>query len=202
MTVKNKTGASAVFATTAIEGTRASQKHVLLISSIKRDGKLVNFDGFSVTATVNLRGDSRSCSYIVSGISVIKKNGQTYHALFSNDNVSPKDRRDSLRVPLDEPANIKIGDRAPLTVRTKDISISGIAFLIPGSVTVKEEEPIEATFPCSAMGSTYQIAATVARMEKQPDGRMLIGCRLSSFNKSIVALVTFLARKHGQTMPL
>ena len=104
-------------------------------------------------------------------------------------------------MPLDESANIKIGDRASITVRTKDVSISGIAFYIPGNVTVKEEEPVEAAFPCTALNATYKINASVARIEKQADGRLLIGCRLTTFNKSIVALVTFLARKNGVNLP-
>lgn len=200
--VKNKTGASAVFQTTALEGNRNGQNHALVVNCVKHGGKIVNFEGFSITADINLPGDDRTVKYLISSIATLKRNGQTYHVLYSHDNVSPKDRRDAFRVDLDETANVKIGDRAPITVRTKDVSISGIAFLIPGSVTVKEGEPVEATFGCTALNATYKISATVARTEKQPDGRILIGCRLSIFNKSIVALVTYLARKQGIVVKL
>ncbi|MBR1853152.1 MAG: PilZ domain-containing protein [Lachnospiraceae bacterium] len=200
--IKNKAGASVVLQTTALEGNRTGQNHVLVVNCVKHDGKLVNFEGFAVTADINLPNDDRTVKYLISNIGVLKRNGQTYHVLYSRDNASPKDRRDAVRVDLDEAANIKIGDRAPITVRTKDVSISGIAFLIPGSVTVKENEPVEATFGCTALNATYKVSATVARTEKQPDGRILIGCRLSTFNKSIVALVTYLARKQGIVIKL
>lgn len=202
LTVKNKAGASAIFQTTALEGNRNGTNHALVVNCIKHGGKVVSFEGFSVTADINLPGgDDRKVKYLISNIALLKRGNQVYHVLYSHDNASPKDRRDAIRVPLDEPANIKIGDRAPITVRTKDVSISGIAFYIPGSVTVKENEPVEAAFACAALNATYKVSASVARMEKQPDGRILIGCRLSTFNKSIVALVTFLARKQGIAIP-
>lgn len=202
LTVKNKNGASAIFQTVALEGSRSGTNHGLIVNCIKHGGKIVSFEGFSVTADINLPGaDDRTVKYLISSIALLKKGNQTYHVLYSRDNASPKDRRDAIRVLLDEAATIKIGERAPITVRTKDISISGIAFYIPGSVTVKENEPVEAAFPCTALNATYKISASVARIEKQPDGRILIGCRLSTFNKSIVALVTFLARKQGIALP-
>ena len=202
LTVKNKSGASAIFQTTALEGNRNGTNHALVVNCIRHNGKLVSFEGFSVTADINLSGgDDRKVKYLISNIALLKKGSQTYHVLYSHDNASPKDRRDSIRALLDEAATVKIGDRAQITVRTKDVSISGIAFYIPGNVTVKEGEPVEAAFACSALNATYKISASVARIEKQPDGRILIGCRLTTFNKSIVALVTFLARKQGLPMP-
>ena len=200
LTVKNKSGASAIFHSVAIEGTRINgQRHALIISCIKHEGKIVSFEGFSMSAQINLAGgDARSCSYVINSIATTKRNGQTYHVLLSNDNAMQKDRRDSVRVDLNEQANIKIGDRPQITVRTHDISLSGISFIVPGSVSARPDEPLEAAFACSALNATYQISATVIRIAKLPDGQLLIGCRLSNFNKSIVALVTYLARKQGK----
>ena len=202
LTVKNKSGASAIFHSVAIEGTRINgQRHALIISCIKHEGKIVNFEGFSVSAQINLPGgDSRACNYLINSIATAKRNGQTCHVLFSNDNAMQKDRRDSVRMALSEQANIKIGDRPQITVRTHDISLSGISFIIPGSVSVRADEPLEGVFACKALNATYQVSASVIRISKLPDGQLLIGCRLSTFNKSIVALVTYLARKQGLSL--
>ncbi|MBR1770707.1 MAG: PilZ domain-containing protein [Lachnospiraceae bacterium] len=200
ITVKNKSGASAVFQTVAVEGTRiAGQRHTLIITCIRHNGKIVNFDGFAMTATINLPGaDSRSCSFVINSVATTKRGTQTCHVLFSNDNATPRDRRDAIRVDLNEPATIKIGDRPQITVVAKDLSISGISFLVPASVTAKVDDVLDGAFAHIPLNATYQISATIVRIEPTKDGRLLIGCRLNNFNKSIVALVTYLARKQGK----
>lgn len=204
LTVKSKTGASGIFCANAVEGTRINgTRHALIITAIRHEGKLVSFESFALTAQINLPGNGdRSCNYVINSIATTKRNGQTYHVLLSNDNATMKDRRDAIRVELNEQAIIKIGDRPQITVLAKDVSLTGISFVIPASVTAKVDDTLDAAFACHALNATYQVSATVVRISPLGDGKLLIGCRLNNFSKSIVALVTYLAKKQGKTQPL
>ena len=164
------------FKTKAIANFNGSP-HTLLVEPIRKDNKILNFKGCVIKASTNI--ENRDYVFLLTRAAIAKVGKDSYHALICEIDTQPINRRDCYRVMLSEDAVIRIGENTKtIECITRDLSISGISFLIPKEEKTIIGDVISSQFLYKPNNKTYKVKAKIVRVEDFDERMKIVGCEI------------------------
>lgn len=185
----------------------------VLTEPIYRNEKLVGFKtkGLIITLQVCNTSDQKVYEFTNAEIlNVRTKEGKVYHKMISKNPGKQINRRTAVRVWIGIDGVAQIGiNRTAYNVFIKDISISGISFILHKHVDIKPGTMAHITFHDKDARIKFSLSSIIVRTAEMEDGRVLYGCRLNQESPAISRYVTEKQREKlkasrtvGTTIPL
>jgi hypothetical protein len=195
--VANISDAADVERVNAIKKENPSVKFVI-VDAIREQDLLINFNADGVTnSLVWILNDKPQ---IWSGVAIRNVKLPVYgsvHLIVSKKEAVSYNRRQNFRVFMGVEGTVKKTETdEPKSVTVKDISESGIAFLIKAENEYQKGDILHISFIAGANATNFNLAIVVIRKESLPDGRLLYGCRLKNRSELVAKLVN--QRQHEQ----
>lgn len=160
--------------------------HGILVEPFRHDGKLLKFDRGSFIAALDNIEDDKYYKFRLKAVTAVRHNNTVYHMLISKDDAKFVNRREAIRVPL--ATTISVQGSTNMTGRTKDISASGIAFVIDGLNAPEVGERLRCRFEKFYL--TYNTSCKVVRCVKDKKNNCtLVGCEFERNYQNINELV-------------
>jgi len=185
----------------------------ILTEPIYRNDKLVGFKskGLIITLQICNASDQKVYEYTNAEIINVKtKDGKVHHKMTCKAAGKQINRRTAVRVWIGLEGVAQIGiNRTAYNVIVKDISISGISFILHKNMDVSPGTMVHITFHDTEAKVKFSLGAIIVRVAEMEDGRVLYGCRLNQESPAISKYVTDKQREKlkasrtvGTTVPL
>ena len=191
----------------ALEGI-AQKFPYALVEPITKDGKVIGFPPNGVNYTVTYVNTATQKPFEWQNI-IVKQvafaDGKKYHIFISDKNAKEMNRRERYRLWLgcDGLMQIGIGKKAA-TVIIKDISATGIAFVIENKANVdaslipRKSSIVSLSFSDAETNTKFRLSAIVVRIEEMEDGRTVYGCKLTQESGAIAKFVNDKQRERNR----
>lgn len=132
-------------------------------------------------------------------------NGNKYHMLISDQNVKEINRRERYRLWLGCDGLLQMGiSKNAASVIIKDISATGIAFILENKSTLdekmipKKSSMVSLSFSDGETNTKFHVTAVVVRVEETENGRLLYGCKLTQESGAIAKFVNDKQRERNR----
>jgi hypothetical protein len=143
-------------------------------------------------------------------LNVKTQDEQIHHKMICKTPGKQINRRSAVRVWLGFDGIAMIGaQKAPYEVTVKDISISGISFILHKDMGIEAGEMAHITFNDVDARTKFSLSAIIVRTTEMEDGRVLYGCRLNQESQAIAKYIADKQREKlkasrnvGTTIPL
>lgn len=163
------------------------EDHGVLVEPFKFDGRLLKFDRGQLTVNADNIDDGKYYKYMVKEVTAVRHNNVVYHLIASNDDAKFVNRRDAVRVSLSTRASIQY-DGHNVTATTKDISATGIAFILDDLNAPAVGTRLRCKFDKFYL--TYNVTCKVVRCVKDKKGnRTLVGCEFERNYQNVNELI-------------
>ena len=167
--------------------------------AIKKDDKVVGFPTSGVIYQLLIVNQADNKLYMWPNVVVkqIKLPDQpAYHFFISNMSSKEYNRRARYRLWLGVSGIATIGlNRTPVDVTIKDISSTGVGFIIPNKIleekqlTLPPQSLVVLTFFDEASGSNFRLTCIVVRQTPADEFRTVIGCKFAEENRAIAQFI-------------
>lgn len=185
----------------------------ILTEPIYRNDKLVGFKTKGLIITLQISNISDQKVYEFTDVEILNvktKDGKIHHKIVSKNPGKQINRRTAVRVWLGIEGVAQIGiNRTAYNVIVKDISVSGISFIMHKSMNLDPGTMAHITFHDTEARVKFSLSAIVVRTAELEDGRVLYGCRLNQESPAVSRYVTDKQREKlkasrtvGTTVPL
>lgn len=172
----------------------------IVTPAIKKEGKVIGFPTSGVIYQLLVVNQTDNKLYIWPNVVVkqIKLPDQPpYHFFISNMSSKEYNRRARFRLWMGVSGVATIGlNRTPVDVTIKDISSTGVAFIVPNK-TLEEKELslspqslVVLTFFDEASGSNFRLTCIVIRQNPADEHRTVFGCKFAEENRAIAQFIT------------
>lgn len=185
----------------------------VLTEPIYRNNKLIGFKTKGLIITVQVCNPSDEKVYEFSNVDILNvktKDGAIHHKMICRNAGKQINRRTAVRVWLGIEGVARVGEnRNAYNVIVKDISVSGISFILHKDMGLEAGEMAHITFNDVDARIKFSLSAIIVRTAEMEDGRVLYGCRLNQESPAIGKYVTDkqraklkASRTVGTTIPL
>ena len=166
----------------------------VLTEPIYRNDKLVGFKtkGLIITLQICNKSDEKVYEFTNADVLNVKtKDGKIHHKISCRNEGRQINRRTAVRVWLGIEGVARVGsNRTAYNVVVKDISVSGISFILHKDMGIEAGEMAHITFNDVDARIKFSLSAIVVRTAEMEDGRVLYGCRLNQESPAISKYVT------------
>jgi len=173
----------------------------VLTEPIYRNDKLIGFRTKGLIITVQICNLSDEKVYEFNNVEILNvrtKDGDIHHKMICKYPGKQINRRTAVRVWLGIDGVARVGaNRTAYTVVVKDISISGISFILHKDMGIVAGEMAHITFNDVEARTKFSLSAIVVRSAEMEDGRVLYGCRL---NQESPAIAKYIADKQREKL--
>lgn len=185
----------------------------VLTEPIYRNDKLIGFKTKGLIITVQICNLSDEKVYEFNNVEILNvrtKDGEIHHKMICKYPGKQINRRTAVRVWLGIEGVARVGvNRTAYNVIVKDISVSGISFILHKDMGIEPGEMAHITFNDVDARTKFSLSAIIVRTAEMEDGRVLYGCRLNQESPAISKYVTDKQREKlkasrtvGTTVPL
>ena len=185
----------------------------VLTEPIYRNDKLIGFKTKGLIITVQICNLSDEKVYEFNNVEILNvrtKDGEIHHKMICKYPGKQINRRTAVRVWLGIEGVARGGvNRTAYNVIVKDISVSGISFILHKDMGIEPGEMAHITFNDVDARTKFSLSAIIVRTAEMEDGRVLYGCRLNQESPAISKYVTDKQREKlkasrtvGTTVPL
>lgn len=185
----------------------------VLTEPIYRNDKLIGFKTKGLIITVQICNLSDEKVYEFNNVEILNvktKDGVIHHKMSCRNPGKQINRRTAVRVWLGIDGVARVGvNRTAYNVIVKDISVSGISFILHKDMGIDPGEMAHITFNDVDARTKFSLSAIIVRTAEMEDGRVLYGCRLNQESPAIAKYVTDKQREKlkasrtvGTTIPL
>ncbi len=185
----------------------------VLTEPIYRNDKLIGFKTKGLIITVQICNLSDEKVYEFNNVEILNvktKDGEIHHKMICKYPGKQINRRTAVRVWLGIEGVARVGvNRTAYNVIVKDISVSGISFILHKDMGIDPGEMAHITFNDVDARTKFSLSAIIVRTAEMEDGRVLYGCRLNQESPAISKYVTDKQREKlkasrtvGTTVPL
>ena len=185
----------------------------VLTEPIYRNDKLIGFKTKGLIITVQICNISDEKVYEFNNVEILNvktKDGEIHHKMICKYPGKQINRRTAVRVWLGIEGVARVGvNRTAYNVIVKDISVSGISFILHKDMGIDPGEMAHITFNDVDARTKFSLSAIIVRTAEMEDGRVLYGCRLNQESPAISKYVTDKQREKlkasrtvGTTVPL
>ena len=185
----------------------------VLTEPIYRNDKLIGFKTKGLIITVQICNLSDEKVYEFNNVEILNvktKDGEIHHKMIAKNPGKQINRRTAVRVWLGIDGVARVGvNRTAYNVIVKDISVSGISFILHKDMGIDPGEMAHITFNDVDARTKFSLSAIIVRTAEMEDGRVLYGCRLNQESPAIAKYVTDKQREKlkasrtvGTTIPL
>ena len=185
----------------------------VLTEPIYRNDKLIGFKTKGLIITVQICNLSDEKVYEFNNVEILNvktKDGEIHHKMLCKYPGKQINRRTAVRVWLGIEGVARVGvNRTAYNVIVKDISVSGISFILHKDMGIDPGEMAHITFNDVDARTKFSLSAIIVRTAEMEDGRVLYGCRLNQESPAISKYVTDKQREKlkasrtvGTTVPL
>lgn len=185
----------------------------VLTEPIYRNDKLIGFKTKGLIITVQICNLSDEKVYEFNNVEILNvrtKDGEIHHKMICKNPGKQINRRTAVRVWLGIEGVARVGaNRTAYNVVVKDISVSGISFILHKDMGIDSGEMAHITFNDVDAKIKFSLSAIVVRTAEMEDGRVLYGCRLNQESPAISKYVADKQREKlkasrtvGTTIPL
>ncbi len=185
----------------------------VLTEPIYRNDKLIGFKTKGLIITVQICNISDEKVYEFNNVEILNvktKDGEIHHKMIARNPGKQINRRTAVRVWLGIDGVARVGvNRTAYNVIVKDISVSGISFILHKDMGIDPGEMAHITFNDTDARTKFSLSAIIVRTAEMEDGRVLYGCRLNQESPAIAKYVTDKQREKlkasrtvGTTIPL
>ncbi len=185
----------------------------VLTEPVYRNDKLIGFKTKGLIITVQICNKSDEKVYEFNNVEILNvktKDGEIHHKMICKTAGKQINRRTAVRVWLGIEGVARVGsNRTAYNVIVKDISVSGISFILHKDMGIEAGEMAHITFNDVDARIKFSLSAIVVRTAEMEDGRVLYGCRLNQESPAISKYVTDKQREKlkasrtvGTTVPL
>lgn len=185
----------------------------VLTEPIYRNDKLIGFKTKGLIITVQICNVSDEKVYEFNNVEILNvktKDGEIHHKMVCKNPGKQINRRTAVRVWLGIEGVARVGvNRTAYNVIVKDISVSGISFILHKDMGIEPGEMAHITFNDVDARTKFSLSAIIVRTAEMEDGRVLYGCRLNQESPAISKYVTDKQREKlkasrtvGTTVPL
>ncbi len=185
----------------------------VLTEPIYRNDKLIGFKTKGLIITVQICNISDEKVYEFNNVEILNvktKDGEIHHKMVCKNPGKQINRRTAVRVWLGIEGVARVGNnRTAYNVIVKDISVSGISFILHKDMGIEPGEIAHITFNDVDARTKFSLSAIIVRTAEMEDGRVLYGCRLNQESPAISKYVTDKQREKlkasrtvGTTVPL
>ena len=185
----------------------------ILTEPIYRNEKLVGFKTKGLIITLHICNASDQKVYEYTNVEILNvktKDGKIHHKITCKNPGKQINRRTAVRVWLGIEGVAQLGiNRTAYNVIIKDISVSGISFILHKNMNLDPGTMVHVTFHDTEARVKFSLSAIVVRVAEMEDGRVLYGCRLNQESPAISKYVTDKQREKlkasrtvGTTVPL
>lgn len=185
----------------------------VLTEPIYRNDKLIGFKTKGLIITVQICNLSDERVYEFNNVEILNvktKDGEIHHKIICKNPGKQINRRTAVRVWLGIEGVARVGtNRTAYNVIVKDISVSGISFILHKDMGIEPGEMAHITFNDVDARTKFSLSAIIVRTAEMEDGRVLYGCRLNQESPAISKYVTDKQREKlkasrtvGTTVPL
>ena len=185
----------------------------VLTEPIYRNDKLIGFKTKGLIITVQICNLSDEKVYEFNNVEILNvktKDGEIHHKMLCKYPGKLINRRTAVRVWLGIEGVARVGaNRTAYNVIVKDISVSGISFILHKDMGIDPGEMAHITFNDVDARTKFSLSAIIVRTAEMEDGRVLYGCRLNQESPAISKYVTDKQREKlkasrtvGTTVPL
>lgn len=161
----------------------------ILTEPIYRNDKLVGFKTKGLIITLQIFNISDEKVYEFTNVEILNvktKDDKIHHKMVCKNPGKQINRRTAVRVWLGIDGVAQIGiHRVAYEVIVKDISVSGISFILHKDLKLKQGTIVHITFNDTDARVKFSLGAIIVRQAPLEDGRMLYGCRLNQESPSI-----------------
>ena len=173
----------------------------ILTEPIYRNDKLIGFRTKGLIITVQICNMSDEKVYEFNNVEILNvrtKDGEIHHKMICKYPGKQINRRTAVRVWLGIDGVARVGaNRTAYTVVVKDISISGISFILHKDMGIEAGEMAHITFNDVDARTKFSLSAIIVRSAEMEDGRVLYGCRL---NQESPAIAKYIADKQREKL--
>lgn len=173
----------------------------ILTEPIYRNDKLIGFRTKGLIITVQICNMSDEKVYEFNNVEILNvrtKDGEIHHKMICKYPGKQINRRTAVRVWLGIDGVARVGaNRTAYTVVVKDISISGISFILHKDMGIEAGEMAHITFNDVDARTKFSLSAIIVRTAEMEDGRVLYGCRL---NQESPAIAKYIADKQREKL--
>lgn len=185
----------------------------VLTEPIYRNDKLIGFKTKGLIITVQICNLSDEKVYEFNNVEILNvktKDGEIHHKMICKFPGKQINRRTAVRVWLGIEGVARVGaNRTAYNVVVKDISVSGISFILHKDMGIDAGEMAHITFNDVDARTKFSLSAIIVRTAEMEDGRVLYGCRLNQESPAISKYVADKQREKlkasrtvGTTIPL
>lgn len=185
----------------------------VLTEPVYRNDKLIGFKTKGLIITVQIFNLSDEKVYEFNNVEILNvktKDGAIHHKMICKSSGKQINRRTAVRVWLGIEGVARVGtNRTAYNVIIKDISVSGISFILHKDMGIEAGEMAHITFNDVDARIKFSLSAIIVRTAEMEDGRVLYGCRLNQESPAISKYVTDKQREKlkasrtvGTTVPL
>lgn len=185
----------------------------VLTEPIYRNDKLIGFKTKGLIITVQICNTSDEKVYEFNNVEILNvktKDGEIHHKMIAKNPGKQVNRRTAVRVWLGIDGVARVGvNKTAYNVIVKDISVSGISFILHKDMGIDPGEMAHITFNDVDARTKFSLSAIIVRTAEMEDGRVLYGCRLNQESPAIAKYVTDKQREKlkasrnvGTTIPL
>lgn len=185
----------------------------ILTEPVYRNDKLIGFKTKGLIITVQICNASDEKVYEFNNVEILNvrtKDGEIHHKMLCRNPGKQINRRAAVRVWLGIEGVARIGvNRTAYNVIVKDISLSGISFILHKDMGIDAGEMVHITFNDVDARTKFSLSAIIVRIAEMEDGRVMYGCRLNQESPAIAKYVTDKQREKlkasrnvGTTIPL
>lgn len=185
----------------------------VLTEPIYRNDKLIGFKTKGLIITVQICNLADEKVYEFNNVEILNvktKDGEIHHKMICKYPGKQINRRTAVRVWLGIEGVARVGvNRTAYNVIVKDISVSGISFILHKDMGIESGEMAHITFNDVDARTKFSLSAIIVRTAEMEDGRVLYGCRLNQESPAISKYVTDKQREKlkasrtvGTTVPL
>lgn len=173
----------------------------VLTLPIYRNDKLVGFRTKGLIIVLQICNASDEKVYEFNEVEILNvktKDGKIHHKIISKKPGKQINRRTAVRVWLGIDGVARVGsNRTAYNVVVKDISVSGISFILHKDMGIEAGEMAHITFNDTDARVKFSLSAIVVRTADMEDGRVLYGCRL---NQESPAISKYVADKQREKL--
>ena len=166
----------------------------VLTEPIYRNDKLIGFKTKGLIITVQICNLSDEKVYEFNNVEILNvrtKDGEIHHKMICKYPGKQINRRTAVRVWLGIEGVARVGvNRTAYNVIVKDISVSGISFILHKDMGIEPGEMAHITFNDVDARTKFSLSAIIVRTAEMEDGRVLYGCRLNQESPAISKYVT------------
>ncbi len=192
--VKSKEGKELSLATQVIGGYEAGEYKMVLVEALRHNGHLLKFEAVTCYAYITNAEDNKVYKFKLQGVIKREQEGQVYHCLISNENVSEENRRGAKRFGVGAKGTIQIlGTTTTSRGYVHDISATGISFLVADS-SLSVGDKVKISFEHEITGVQLGVAAQIVRSEERDRGT-LFGCIVHKHDAKYTMLISYLMRQ-------